>query len=167
MMHKTWSGIEEVLYCFSRSSVRFQGHWGQKEFTNFDLNLVFLVCNSSLNTPMATKWCTKLKVAQKRCLTVFKVICQISRSHWKKNDNFDLNWAFLDSNSCLNSLLAFKWSTKLEAVQKKCRVVFQCNLVNFKVTLAENWMVWLRFEHFQMITSIWIHGWQWTGTHKF
>ena len=30
MFHKTWSSIEEVSYCFSMSSVSFQGHTGQK-----------------------------------------------------------------------------------------------------------------------------------------
>ena len=30
MMHKAWSNIEEVPYLFSRSSVKFQGHTGQK-----------------------------------------------------------------------------------------------------------------------------------------
>ena len=30
MIHKAWSSIEEVPYCFSRSSVKFQGHTGQK-----------------------------------------------------------------------------------------------------------------------------------------
>ena len=30
MMHKAWSSIEEVPYCFSRSSVKFQGHTGWK-----------------------------------------------------------------------------------------------------------------------------------------
>ena len=30
MMHKTWSSIEEVPYCFSRSSVKFQGHTALK-----------------------------------------------------------------------------------------------------------------------------------------
>ena len=28
MMHKTWSSIEEVPYCFPRSSIKFQGHTG-------------------------------------------------------------------------------------------------------------------------------------------
>ena len=28
-MHKAWSNIEEVPYCFSRSPVKFQGHTGQ------------------------------------------------------------------------------------------------------------------------------------------
>ena len=30
------------------------------------------LCNSSLNSPMATKWCTKLEVALKRCPIVFQ-----------------------------------------------------------------------------------------------
>ena len=30
MMHKAWSSTEEVPCCFSRSSVKFQGHTGQK-----------------------------------------------------------------------------------------------------------------------------------------
>ena len=30
IMHKAWSSIEEVHYCFLRSSVKFQGHKGPK-----------------------------------------------------------------------------------------------------------------------------------------
>ena len=30
MLHKAWSSIEEVPYCFSRSSVKFQGHSAKK-----------------------------------------------------------------------------------------------------------------------------------------
>ena len=30
MMHKAWSSIEEVSYCFSRSYVKFQGHMAKK-----------------------------------------------------------------------------------------------------------------------------------------
>ena len=37
MMHKAWSSIEEVPSCFSRSSIKFQGHTGQK-ITNIDPN---------------------------------------------------------------------------------------------------------------------------------
>ena len=66
MMHKAWSSIEEVPYCFSRSSVKFQGHTALK-IVEFDPNWVFPDCNSSLNSPMGTKWCTKLEVAWKGC----------------------------------------------------------------------------------------------------
>ena len=71
MMHKAWSSIEEVPYCFWRSSVKFQGHTAL-QIVEFDPNWPFPDSNSSLNTPMATKWCTKLEVALKRCPIVFQ-----------------------------------------------------------------------------------------------
>ena len=54
MMHKAWSSIEEVSYCFSWSSVNFQGHTALK-IVEFDPDWAFPDCNSSLNSPMATK----------------------------------------------------------------------------------------------------------------
>ena len=71
MMHKAWSSIEEVPYCFSRSSVKFQGHKALK-IVEFDSNWAFPDCNSSLNSPMAMKCCTKLETAKKRCPIVFQ-----------------------------------------------------------------------------------------------
>ena len=71
MMHKAWSIIEEVPYCFSRSSVKFQGHIALK-IVEFDPNWAFPDCNSSLNSPMAMKCCTKLETAKKRCPIVFQ-----------------------------------------------------------------------------------------------
>ena len=70
MLHKAWSSIEEVPYCFWRSSVKFQGHTALK-IVQFDPDWAFPDCNSSLNSSMATKWCTKLEVALKRCPIVF------------------------------------------------------------------------------------------------
>ena len=62
MMHKAWSNIEEEPYCFWRSSVKFQGHTALKS-VKIDPDWAFPDWNSSLNSPMATKWCTKLEVA--------------------------------------------------------------------------------------------------------
>ena len=50
--HKAWCGIEEVLHCFSRSSIKVTR---DKKIANFDLNRVFPNRNSSLNSQMATK----------------------------------------------------------------------------------------------------------------
>ena len=80
MMHWAWSSIVEVPYCFSKSSAKFQGH-------------------------------TALKIVE-----------------------FDPNWAFPDSNSSLNSLMAMKWCTKLETAKERCPIVFQGHPSNFKVT---------------------------------
>ena len=69
--HTAGSSIEEVPYCFSRSCVKFQGHTALK-IVEFDPDWAFPDCNSSFDTQMATKWCTKLEVASKRCPIVFQ-----------------------------------------------------------------------------------------------
>ena len=71
MMHKAWSSIVEVPYCFSRSYVKFQGHMALK-IVKFDPNGAFPDSNSSLNSPMAMKCCTKLETAKERCPIVFQ-----------------------------------------------------------------------------------------------
>ena len=71
MMHRAWSSIVELPYCFSRSSVKFQGHTALK-IIEFDPNWAFPDCNSSLNSPMAMKCCTKLETAKERCPIVFQ-----------------------------------------------------------------------------------------------
>ena len=66
---------------FSRSSIQFQGHTAPK-IVEFDPDWAFPDCNSSLNSPMATKWCTKLEVALKRCPIVFQCHtsnCKVTR----------------------------------------------------------------------------------------
>ena len=58
-------------YCFSRSYVKFQGHTALK-IIEFDPNWAFPDSNSSLNSPMAMKCCTKLETAKERCPIVFQ-----------------------------------------------------------------------------------------------
>ena len=60
MMHRAWSSIEGVPYWFSRSYIKFQGHTALK-IVEFDPDWAFPDCNSSLNSPMAMKWYTKLE----------------------------------------------------------------------------------------------------------
>ena len=62
MLLKTWCYLEELPYCFSRSSVKFQGHTGRK-IANFDPNWAFSDFNSILNPQMAMKWCRKLEAS--------------------------------------------------------------------------------------------------------
>ena len=71
MMHRAWSSIVEVPYCFSRSYVKFQSHTALK-IVEFDPNLAFPDSNSSLNSLMAMKCCTKLETAKERCPIVFQ-----------------------------------------------------------------------------------------------
>ena len=71
MLHKAWSSIEELPYCFWRSFVKFQGHTALKSVA-FDPNWAFPDCNFNLNSPMAMKWCIKLEATWKRCPFVFQ-----------------------------------------------------------------------------------------------
>ena len=71
MMHRAWSSIVEVPYSFSRSYVKCQGHTALK-IVEFDPNRALPDSNSSLNSSMAMKCCTKLETAKKRCPIVFQ-----------------------------------------------------------------------------------------------
>ena len=154
MMHRAWSSIVEVPYCFPRSYVKFQGHMALK-IVKFDPNWAFRDSNSSLNPPMAMKCCTKLETAKERCPIVFlghpsnfmvtrdktspiltQIVCfrTIGRSQlsnpsdlpcWRSSVKFqghtalkivdlDPNWAFPDCTSSLNSPMATKWCIELE-----------------------------------------------------
>ena len=91
MLHNVKCSIEEVPYCFSRSSIKFQGHAEQK-IANFDPNWAFPDCDSSLNSPtdrfemMHKAWCSR-----RGALLFFQVIHQISRSHGLINGWFESN----------------------------------------------------------------------------
>ena len=191
MMHRAWSSIVEVPYCFSRSYVKFQGHTALK-IIEFDPNWVFPDCNSSLNSQMAMKCWTKLETAKERCPIVFQghpsnfkvtrdktspILTQIgrfrtigrsqlsnpsdlpcSRSYVKfqghtalKIIEFDPNWAFPDSNSSLNSPMAMKCCTKLETAKERCPIVFQGHPSNFKVTRDKTSPILTQIGRFRII----------------
>ena len=96
MMHRAWSIIIEVPYCFSRSSVKFQGHTALK-IVEFDPNWAFPDCNSSLNSPMAMKCCTKLETAKERCPIVFQGHpSNFKVTRYKISPILTLKWAFPD-----------------------------------------------------------------------
>ena len=63
--------LRRIALLFFKSSVKFQGHIALK-IVEFDPDWAFPDCNSSLNSPMATKWCTNLEAALKRCPIIFQ-----------------------------------------------------------------------------------------------
>ena len=91
MMHKAWCSREEVPFCFPRSSIKFQGHTGQK-IADFDPNWACADCNFSFNSPVDLKLYTKLDLLWRGALLFSKVIHQISRSQGTKNQWFGSNW---------------------------------------------------------------------------
>ena len=163
MMHEAWFCLEEVPYCFSRSSIKLQGHTAKKN-VDFDPIWAFPDCNSSSNSPMAMKWCTKLDVVQKRCPIVFQGHPSNFKVTWdKKIVNFYPNWAFPDCYSNLNIPMALKCCTKLNVVQKRCPIVFQGHPSNFKVTWDKKTPIFTRIERFRTVTPVWKYQWLWNA----
>ena len=91
MMHKAWSSIEKVPYCFSRSSVKFQGHIALKIS-----NLTQIGRFRTVTSVWIHRWlwnvAQSLKQQRRDALWFSKVIDQISRSHGTKHHR----WAFPD-----------------------------------------------------------------------
>ena len=123
MMLKSWSSIEEVPYCFSRSSVKFQGHKGQ----------------ISLILSLQFEFADGFEMIYKAWSSIEEVPFCLSRSSMKfqghagqKIANFYPNWAFLDCNCSLNTPMGLKWCTKLHVVQKRFPIVFSGSSIKFE-----------------------------------
>ena len=95
-------------------------------------------CNSSLNSLMVTKWCTKVEAQGRGALLLFKVMRQISRSHRTKIRRFQTELSVSRPNSSLNSSMAIKWCTAFKVTQKRCPIVFQ-GRPYFKVVCQITW----------------------------
>ena len=114
MVHKAWNSIENVPFCFWRSSVKFKGHTAKKASISTQIRRFRTVTLVWMHQWLRiSKWCKKLKVAYKRCpiyLFIFYlfiyiyifwggggwgwgvgVIHQIWRSHGLKNRRFESN----------------------------------------------------------------------------
>ena len=155
-MHKAWSCLEEIPYCFWRSSIKFQGHTGKK-IDNFDPNWAFPDCNSSLNSPIAMKWNTKLFIAYESCPNVFQG--HLSNSKVTQNKKLLILTrieGFRTVTLSLNSPMALKWCTKLNVVQKRCPIVFQGHPSTFKVTRDKKLLILTQIERFWTVTPVWI-----------
>ena len=156
MMHKAWSSIEEVPYCVSRSSVKFEGHTALK-IVEFDPNWAFPDCNSSFNSPMAMKCCTKLETAKERCPIVFQghpsnfkvtrdktspILTQIGRfrtiGRSQLSNPSDLPCLFLDS-------LVWLWISSLNFnhILLVCRERSLLIFSNVIFKMADWWRYWI------------------------
>ena len=80
-MHNAWNWSGEMPYCFKRSFVKLPCSMRQNKMSDFDPHWVLLDRNSSLNSPMATKRCTTLEVAQKGALFFFSKSCVNFQGH--------------------------------------------------------------------------------------
>ena len=61
MLHKAWSSIEEVPYCFSRSYVKFEGHTAKK-IIDFDQKMAVFGLYLQFEFPDGSEMIHKLKL---------------------------------------------------------------------------------------------------------
>ena len=149
MMHKAWSRIEEVPYCFSRSYVKLQGHTALK-IVDFDPNWAFPDCISSLKSPMATKWCTKLDVVQKTCLIIFRGHPSNFKVTRTKNRRFESN--------------LIKITRPVAAIKSLRFALFKVIHQISRSHGTKKSPILTQIECFRTVTSVWIHLWIWNDT---
>ena len=157
MLHKAWSSIEEVPYCFSRSSVKFQGHTALK-IVQFDPNWAFPDCNSSLNSPMAMKCCTKLETANERYPIVTNGIFRLYvRLSVRPSVRLSVTLFWL----CSHHGIIMKFSGVITNDQRKVHAKGQGQRSKVKVT-----EVTTQLSRFRTVTPVWIHIWWWNDAYS-
>ena len=87
---RAWCWLGEVPYCFSRSSLKFQGHAAEK-IIDFDPNWDFRTVTLVWIHWWVWNDAQSLKQHRRDALTFFKVVCQTSRSHGTKKSPI-LTW---------------------------------------------------------------------------
>ena len=156
MIHKAWSNIEEVPYCFLMSSIKFQGHTGQK-ITDFDLNWAYPDCNPSLNSPMALKWRTMLDVVWKSSPIVFQGHLSNFEVTQPKNRRF---WPALSVSGPSLQFEFFEMMLKDRRRIGKVSYWFSRSSAKFQGH-TEQITNLTRIEHFRTVIPVWIHWWLW------
>ena len=158
MMHKAWSSIEEVPYFFSRSSIKFQGHTALK-IVEFDPNWAFPDCNSTLNSLMATKWCTKLEVAWKRCPNVFS--CDQAALWMVQSVRLSVRLSVTPFWLCSHHPIIMKFSGVITSDKSDVHAKGQGQRSKVKVT-----EVTTQLNRFRTVTQDWIHIWWWDDAYS-
>ena len=103
--------LGEVLYCFSRSSIKFQGYMAKK-IVYLDSNWAFSDCNFSLIHQWIRNDAQSLNNIEEVPYCFSKSYVKLQGHTGQKIVHFDPNWAFPDCNLSLNSPMALKWCTK-------------------------------------------------------
>ena len=161
MMHKAWSSIEEVPYCFSRSSVKFQGHTAKKKSSI----LTQIGCFRTV-TPIRIHWwlwndAQSLKQHRRGVLLFFKVICQISRSHRTK-----IRWFWPEL--CVSGLwLEFWFADGFQMMHKAWSNIeevpycFSKSSYKFQGHTRQKKSILTQIGRFRTVTPVRIHWWLW------
>ena len=143
MMHIASCCLEEVPYCFSRSYVKFQGHTALR-IVKFDPSWAFLDCNSSFNSPMAMKCCTKLETAKERC----PIVLQGHPSNFKVTR--------YKTSPILTQIGRFRTKGRSQ-LSNPSDLPCSRSSIKFQGRTAKKSLILTQIDRFQTVTPVWIH----------
>ena len=148
MMHKAWSNIEEVPYCFSRSYIKLKGHMAKKNhrfWPKLGVSRLWLHFEFTDGYEMLHKaWNSKGEMPY--CFPRSSIKFQV---HTGQNiTHFDPNWAFPD----YRPVAAFK-SLRF-ALFKVIRQISRSYGTKKSPILTG-------IERFRAVILVWIHRWLW------
>ena len=133
------------------------------KIAEFDPDWAFPDCNSSLNSPMATKCCTKLKVALKRCPIVFSCdqaaiwlvqsVCLSVRP--------SVRLSITPFSPCSHHHIIMKFSGVISNDKSDVHAKGQGQRSKVKVTEVNT-----QLSRFRTVTLVWIHIWWWHDTYS-
>ena len=162
MMHKTWSSIEEVPYCFWMSSVKFQGHMGQKKH-RFRPQIGGF---RAVTLVWIHWWLWNDAQHRSGALLFFKVTRQISRWHGTKNCRF---WPELGVSGLS---LQFEFTHGFEMMHKAWYSIkevphcFPRSSVKFQGHTRQKTSILTQIGCFRTVTLVWIHWLLWNDVNS-
>ena len=138
-----------------------------KKIVDFDPDWAFPDCNSSLNSPMATKWCIKLEVAKKRCPIVFSCdqaalwMVQSVRPSVCLSVRPSVCLSVTPFWLCSHHPIIMKFSGVITSDKSDVHAKGQGQRSKVKVT-----EVTTQLYRFRTVTPVWIHVWWWNDAYS-
>ena len=162
MMHKAWSSIKEVPYCFSMSHIKFQGHTAQR-------NRRFWLKIGVFGFWLQFEFTNGYEVMHKAWSSIEEVPYCFSRSNVKfqghtaqKMVDFDPNWVVPDCNSQFEFTNGYEMMHKAWSSIEEVPYCFQGHTSNCKVTRLKKSSILTQNLRFWILTPVWIQQWLWS-----
>ena len=111
MMHKAWCSIEEVPYCFPRSSIKFQGHTGRK-IDDLDKIWARLLGRSQLPNPSDLPCCYAIQYIPRIMHTIYALLCFAVVSYWMIHTYLGFIWVRSRNWGCLVTWFCYQLIAK-------------------------------------------------------
>ena len=156
MLHKAWNSKGEMLCCFPRSSIQFQGHMVQN-ITDFDPNWAFpdyrpVAAFKSLRFALLFLYLFFFSCDQAALQMVFSVRPSVCPS---------VRLSVTPFSPCSHHRIIMKFSGVITMVKSDVHANGQGQRSKVKVTEVNT-----QLSRFRTLTPVWIHIWQWNHAHS-